>query len=187
MIDTVAEETFITDTIARIKREFRHLVSLKAKWFVHRILPADTLLVEWKNRGRLELEIDLAQWFSSRDKLTQLLWYELAFIRDELDPAFGYPIDYVRDNYGPGAPRERFYHLIRMCWCVTVCGRLSRKQVPVHHKDVVHGHYVECYGTTDFAAETFNKLFNMERPTFTEIETIAKQLYKNRPTVNEPS
>ena len=113
IIDTCAEEEFISDEIARIKRQFRPLSSVKTKWFIHRILPKDTVLVEWDNRARLDLEIDISQWFTTREKLMHLLWQELSMVRDELDPNFHYSQEYIKANYGPDCPRQRFFPLIR--------------------------------------------------------------------------
>src|SRR5579863_5453960 len=118
IIDTCAEEDFISNVIGKIKKQFRPLYSVKAKWFIHRILPKDSLLVEWDNRSRLELEIDIAQWFSSKARLEQYLWQELAMIGDELNPHFQYSHDYCKNNYGPDSPRQRYYPLIRNVWKV---------------------------------------------------------------------
>ena len=45
IIDTCAEEEFISDEVVRIKKQFRPLSSVKLKWYIHRILPKDTVLV----------------------------------------------------------------------------------------------------------------------------------------------
>ncbi len=181
LIDTYTEEVFISDVLAAIKRQFRPLMSLKAKWFIHRILPKDTLLTEWKNRSRLELEIDISQWFTSRDRLEKLFWHEMSLIKDEMDPKFEFPVEYVRNTYGPEAPRAKYYSLIRAVWCVYSCSRLTKMGLPVCALKDVKDHYIECFGDYPESNQLFHNIYDHSGDyTFRDIENIAKQLYKIR-------
>ena len=182
LIDMYAEEVYISDTLAKIKRQYRTMASLRARWFIHRILPNDSIIVDWSNRARLELEIDIAQWFTVREKLEQLLWKELTMFQDELDPLFEYQIDYVKHNYGPDAPREKYFQYIRSVWCLYTVGRLHRRNLPAPNKEHMKEHFCECFGSNDVSHEWLEKFFHENKTyTFTELETIAKKLYSSRP------
>jgi hypothetical protein len=179
LIDTCTEEVFITTTIGKIKKQFRPLSSVKAKWFIHRILPKDSLLVEWDNRQRLELEIDISQWFSNRDLLEQYLWHELALVKDELDPHFHYSYDYVKMNYGPDSPRQRYYPIIRSVWSVYSSGRLARSNLPVSHVDPVKSQFIHCFGEHPEIHDWFKTLYHeTNQYTFNDLEKIAQKLNK---------
>ncbi len=179
LIDTCTEEVFITTTIGKIKKQFRPLLSVKAKWFIHQILPKDSLLVEWDNRQRLELEIDISQWFSSRERLEQYLWQELALVRDELDPHFHYSHDYVKINYGPDSSRQRYYPIIRNVWTVYSSGRLARSNLPVLPLDPLRSQFIQCFGEHPDIHDWFNTLYQESNQyTFNDLEKIAQKLYK---------
>ena len=178
-IDTAAEEYFISDTLARIKKQFRPLLSVKARWYIHRILPIDTVLVEWKHRGLQELEIDIAQSFSSRDVLEQILWHELCFISDQIDPLFEFSHSYVQENYGPDSPRQRYYQIIKTVWCVHVCGRLNRLNLPCYSRDNIHNQFILTFGNRPEVEMWFTKLITENKEyTFGEIEQIARTIYR---------
>lgn len=186
LIDTCAEEGFITATIGKIKKHFRPLSSVKAKWFIHRILPKDSLLVEWDNRQRLELEIDIAQWFTSKDRLEQYLWQELALVRDELDPNFHYSHDYVKINYGPDSPRQRYYPIIRHVWTVHSSGKLARNKLPVSPIDPVKSQFLQCFGEHPEIHNWFNTLYHESNQyTFNDLEKIAQKLNKLKLTTDQ--
>jgi len=181
LIDICTEEVFISDTLAAIKKQFRPLMSVKAKWYIHRILPKDLILTEWKSRIRLDLEIDISQWFSSRDKLERLFWHEMMLVKDELDPKFEFPVDYVRDTYGPNAPRAKYYALVRAVWCVHAAGRLHRMGLPSCTQHEVNENFIECFGHYPETNELFQKIYeHTGEYTFKDIENIARQLYKIR-------
>ena len=186
IIDTYTEEVFISNTLVKIKKQFRPLASVKTKWFIHRILPKDTILVEWENRARLELEIDISQWFSNRIYLEQLLWQELALIRDELDPNFKYSSDYVTLTYGPESPRQRYFPVIRIVWNVYCCGRLYRRSLPLSPLEDIKSQFYQCFGENQAIQDWFNKLFfETTEYTFGDLEKIAQKVHRLKSTSDD--
>ena len=125
------------------------------------------------------MEIDIAQWFSSKDRLEQYLWQELDLVKDELDPHFHFSHDYVKINYGPDSPRQRYYPIIRSVWTVYSSGRLARSNLPVSPIDPVKYQFLLCFGEHPEIHEWFNTLYHESNQyTFDDLEKIAQKLNK---------
>ena len=179
MIDTYTQEVLILDVLTKIKKQYRPLTSLHIRWHIHRILPEDSILLEWDNRSKLELELDISQWFSTLELLEQKLWYELMFIRDEMDPLFKYPHSYVQLNYGPNTLREKYFQLIQSIWAVYNYGRLLRQKLPVFPLEIIQDIFHEGFPEIPAAQECFDKLLRGNKEyIFFELENIAKDLHR---------